>query len=216
MNLIEALPLGILEGVTEFLPVSSTGHLAIAEGLLGLKVDDPGVTAFTAIIQVGAILAVIIYFRSDIRRLASAWLRGLVNGKTREAPDYRFAWYVILGLIPIGIVRLSSPRPDLGASAQLVGRGGGSARGLERGDVDRRAGRQAGSPGVLAQPEGRSDHRFGAVRCPDPGVSRSRGNHQRAPVCGIWTGSRQRGWRSFSPFRLWLPPGRTRRSRKPP
>ena len=167
MNLIEALPLGILEGVTEFLPVSSTGHLAIAEGLLGLKVDDPGVTAFTAIIQVGAILAVIIYFRSDIGRLASAWLRGLVNGKAREAPDYRFAWYVILGLIPIGIVRLSSPRPDLGASAQLVGRGGGGARGLERGDVDRRAGRQAGSPGVLAQPEGRSDHRFGAVRCPD-------------------------------------------------
>jgi undecaprenyl-diphosphatase len=80
MNLIEALPLGILEGVTEFLPVSSTGHLTIAEGLLGLKVDDPGVTALTAIIQVGAILAVIIYFRSDIGRLASAWLRGLVNG----------------------------------------------------------------------------------------------------------------------------------------
>lgn len=146
MNLIEALPLGILEGVIELLPVSSTGHLTIAEGLLGLKVDDPGVTAYTAIIQVGAILAVIIYFRSDIRRLASAWLRGLVNGKTREAPDYRFAWYVILGLIPIGIVRLSSPRPDLGASAQLVGRGGGGARRLERGDVDRRAGRQAGSP----------------------------------------------------------------------
>jgi undecaprenyl-diphosphatase len=127
----------------------------------------PSVTVFTAIIQVGAILAVIIYFRSDIGRLASAWLRGLVKGKTREAPDYRFAWCVILGLIPIGIVRLSSPRPDLGASAQLVGRGGGSARGLERGDVDHRAGRQAGSPGVLAQPEGRSDHRFGAVRCPD-------------------------------------------------
>jgi undecaprenyl-diphosphatase len=144
MNLIEALPLGILEGVIELLPVSSTGHLTIAEGLLGLQVDDPGVTAYTAIIQVGAILAVIIYFRPDIRRLASAWLRGLVNGKTREAPDYRFAWYVILGLIPIGIVRLSSPRPDLGASAQLVGRGGGgSARGLERGDVDRRARRSA-------------------------------------------------------------------------
>ena len=173
MNLIEALPLGILEGVTEFLPVSGTGHLAIAEGLLGLKVDDPGVTAFTAIIQVGAILAVIIYFRSDIGRLASAWLRGLVNGKAREAPDYRFAWYVILGLIPIGIVRLSSPRPDLGASAQLVGRGGGSARGLERGDVDRRAGRQAGSPGVLAQPEGRSDHRLVQCVALIPGVSRS-------------------------------------------
>ena len=188
MNLIEALPLGILEGVTEFLPVSSTGHLTIVEGLLGLKVDDPGVTAFTAIIQVGAILVVIIYFRSDIGRLASAWLRGLVNGKAREAPDYRFAWYVILGLIPIGIVRLSSPRPDLGASAQLVGRGGGGARGLERGDVDRRAGRQAGPPGVLAQPEGRSDHRFGAVRCPDSRCVSFRGNHQRGPVAGSGPG----------------------------
>jgi undecaprenyl-diphosphatase len=68
MNLLEALLLGIVEGVTEFLPVSSTGHLTIAEGLLGLQVDDPGVTAFTAIIQVGAIAAVIIYFRSDIAR----------------------------------------------------------------------------------------------------------------------------------------------------
>jgi undecaprenyl-diphosphatase len=103
-NLIEALPLGIGEGVTEFLPVSSTGHLTIAEGLLGLQVDDPGVTALTATIQTGAILAAIIYFRSDIGRLASAWLRGLVNGKTREAPDYRFAWYVILGSMPIRIV----------------------------------------------------------------------------------------------------------------
>jgi hypothetical protein len=55
-NLIEALPLGIGEGVTEFLPVSSTGHLTIAEGLLGLQVDDPGVTALTAIIQIGAML----------------------------------------------------------------------------------------------------------------------------------------------------------------
>jgi undecaprenyl-diphosphatase len=84
MNLIEALLLGVVEGITEFLPVSSTGHLTIAEGVLGLQVDDPGVTAFTAIIQVGAIAAVIIYFRSDIRRLAGAWLRGLVNGQARS------------------------------------------------------------------------------------------------------------------------------------
>ena len=113
MNLIEALPLGILEGVTELLPVSSTGHLTIAEGLLGLKVDDPGVTAFTAIIQVGAILAVIISFRSDIGRLAS-WLRDHVNGQAREAPDYRFAWYVILGLMPIGIVGFLAQGPISG------------------------------------------------------------------------------------------------------
>jgi hypothetical protein len=84
--------------------------------------------------SIGAILAVIIYFRSDIRRLASLGSAALT---ARSAPDYRFAWYVILGLTPIGIVRLSSPRPDLEASAELVGGGGGGARGLERGDVDR-------------------------------------------------------------------------------
>ena len=70
MNLIEGLHLGILEGVTEFLPVSSIRPSDHCGGLLGLKVDDPGVTAFTAIIQVGAILSMIIYFRSDIGRLA--------------------------------------------------------------------------------------------------------------------------------------------------
>jgi undecaprenyl-diphosphatase len=106
MNLLQALILGIVEGVTEFLPVSSTGHLTIVEKLLGLKVNDQGVTAFTAIIQVGAILAVIIYFRSDIARLFLAWFRGLGNQQARKDPDYRLAWYVIIGSIPIGIVGL--------------------------------------------------------------------------------------------------------------
>ena len=150
MNLIEALPLGILEGVAEFLPGVKYRPSDYCGGTSGLKVDDPGVTAFTAIIQVGAILAVIIYFRSDIRRLASLGSAASLTARSAKRPTTRFAWYVILGLTPIGIVRLSSPRPDLEASAELVGRGGGGARGLERGDVDRRAGRQAGSPGVLA------------------------------------------------------------------
>jgi undecaprenyl pyrophosphate phosphatase UppP len=151
MNLIEALPLGILEGVTEFLPVSGTGHLAIAEGLLGLKVDDPGVTAFTAIIQVGAILAVIIYFRSDIRRLASAWLRGLVNGKTREAPDYRFAWYLILGLIPIGIVRLSTVDRHLQLVVGVVG-----PSTVMQGEVACRLSQTGGRQPLEVVPRGRS------------------------------------------------------------
>ena len=86
MNLIDALLLGIIEGVTEFLPVSSTGHLTIAEGLLGLQVDNPGVTAFTAIIQVGAIAAVIMFFRSDIRHQAGAWFRGLVIARPGMRP----------------------------------------------------------------------------------------------------------------------------------
>lgn len=72
VNLIRAVELGIVEGLTEFLPVSSTGHPTIAEELLGLRVDDAGVTAFTAIIQVGAIIAVIVYFRHDIGRILTA------------------------------------------------------------------------------------------------------------------------------------------------
>ena len=104
MNLHDAVLLGIVEGLTEFLPVSSTGHLTITEKLLGLQVDDPGVTAFTALIQVGAIAAVLVYFRRDIASLAAAWFRGLAKPETRQDPSYRLAWYVIAGSIPIGIV----------------------------------------------------------------------------------------------------------------
>lgn len=103
MNLLHALLLGIVEGVTEFLPVSSTGHLTIVEKLLGLKVDDAGLTAFTAIIQVGAIIAVIVYFRTDILRLIRAWIGGLAHRQARGS-DYRIAWYVIIATIPIGLV----------------------------------------------------------------------------------------------------------------
>lgn len=104
MDLWGAIWLGIVEGLTEFLPVSSTGHLTVAEKLMGMPIDDPGVTAFTAIIQLGAILAVLIFFRSDILRLALAWGRGLAKPAERSNPDYRLAWYVIAGSIPIGIV----------------------------------------------------------------------------------------------------------------
>lgn len=101
-----ALLLGIVEGVTEFLPVSSTGHLTIVEGLLGYALDDPDIVAFTAIIQFGAVLATILYFRGDIARLALAWGRGLRDPVARRDPDHRFGWAVILGSIPIGIVGL--------------------------------------------------------------------------------------------------------------
>lgn len=104
MNYLDALLLGIVEGLTEFLPVSSTGHLTIVEKLLGLQVDDPGVTAFTALIQVGAIVAVLLYFRTDILTLAAAWFRGLLHAEARNTQDYRLAWYVIVGSIPVGLV----------------------------------------------------------------------------------------------------------------
>ena len=104
VNIFEAVILGVVEGITEFLPVSSTGHLTITEELLGLKVNDEGVTAFTAIIQVGAIFAVLVYFWSDIMRIVGAFFRGLFSPTHREDFDYRFAWYVVAGSIPIGIV----------------------------------------------------------------------------------------------------------------
>ena len=103
MNIFQSIVLGIVEGLTEFLPVSSTGHLTLAEGLLGLPVSDESITAFTAVIQVGAIIAVLLYFRTDIARIVVAFVRGLTDSNARTF-DYRFGWYVIAGSLPIGII----------------------------------------------------------------------------------------------------------------
>lgn len=104
VDYLDAIILGIVEGLTEFLPVSSTGHLTIAEKILGLPIDDKGVTAYTAVIQMGAIAAVLVYFWKDIWRIAVAWCRGLAKPEYRGSFDHRMGWYVILGSIPIGIV----------------------------------------------------------------------------------------------------------------
>jgi undecaprenyl-diphosphatase len=106
MNYLDAVVLGIVEGLTEFLPVSSTGHLTIVEKWLGLEVDAKDVTGFTAVIQMGAIAAVIVYFATDIWRIAVGWLRGLVRAEYRGSLDHRMGWYVIVGTIPIGVVGL--------------------------------------------------------------------------------------------------------------
>ena len=102
----DAILLGVVEGVTEFLPVSSTGHLTVVESMRSLPVDDTAVTAFTAIIQFGAIVATFVYFRSDIARLVVAGVRGLVSAPARKDPDFRFAWYVLAGSVPIAVVGL--------------------------------------------------------------------------------------------------------------
>ncbi|WP_067781585.1 undecaprenyl-diphosphate phosphatase [Actinomyces vulturis] len=106
MNLIHAVILGIVEGITEFLPVSSTGHLNIVEKLLGYQIDSVGMTAFTAVIQVGAIIAAIIYFWKDIVRIATAWVSGLGNISKRNHPDYTLGWGIIIGSIPVAVVGL--------------------------------------------------------------------------------------------------------------
>ncbi|MGW3649590.1 undecaprenyl-diphosphate phosphatase [Streptomyces sp. NPDC000878] len=104
----QAVVLGAVEGVTEFLPVSSTGHLKITEGLMGIPVDDNAVVGFSAVIQVGAIAAVLVYFFKDIVRIVSAWGRGLVNRDERHHHDYKFAWWVICATIPIVAVGLAA------------------------------------------------------------------------------------------------------------
>ena len=106
MNWLHAVLLGIVEGITEFLPVSSTGHLNIVEKLLGYEINSAGMTAFTAVIQVGAILAAIIYFWADIVRIITAWFKGLNNQQARQDPDYTLGWGIILGSIPVAAVGL--------------------------------------------------------------------------------------------------------------
>ncbi|MEV7390780.1 MULTISPECIES: undecaprenyl-diphosphate phosphatase [unclassified Streptomyces] len=104
----QAVVLGVVEGVTEFLPVSSTGHLKITEGLMNIPVDDKSVVGFSAVIQVGAIAAVLVYFFKDIKRIVTAWGRGLTNKEERYHHDYKFAWWVIYSTIPIVLVGLAA------------------------------------------------------------------------------------------------------------
>ncbi|KAB1988894.1 undecaprenyl-diphosphate phosphatase [Streptomyces triticiradicis] len=119
INVGQAVVLGIVEGVTEFLPVSSTGHLKITEGLMGIPVDDDAVVGFSAVIQVGAIAAVLVYFFKDIVRIVSAWGRGLGNKNERHNHDYKFAWWVIYATIPIVAVGLGAKKLIEGPLASL-------------------------------------------------------------------------------------------------
>ena len=106
MNWLHAIILGIVEGITEFLPVSSTGHLNIVEKMLGYDIDSVGMTAFTAVIQIGAILAAVVYFWSDIVRIVRAWVTGLARKDERANPDYVLGWGIILGSLPVAVLGL--------------------------------------------------------------------------------------------------------------
>ena len=107
MSIIEAIILGAIEGVTEFLPVSSTGHLTIAEDAMGFNIDDADITAFTAIIQVGAIAAAIIFFWADLRAIMTAVAGGIAHPERRSTRDFRYGIAVAVGSIPIAVVGLA-------------------------------------------------------------------------------------------------------------
>ena len=103
MNLLEAIVLGIVQGLTEFLPISSSAHQRIVPALLGW--GDPG-AAFTAVTQLGTEAAVLIFFRRDLWSIATTWLRSLRDPALRSATDARLGWYLIVATIPIGILGL--------------------------------------------------------------------------------------------------------------
>jgi len=100
MSLLEAIVLGIVQGLTEFLPISSTGHLRIVPAFLGW--EDPG-AAFTAVTQMGTMAAVLAYFRHDLWRIGRAWLASVPDRPKRRELDARIGWYIVLGTVPIGV-----------------------------------------------------------------------------------------------------------------
>ena len=108
MNALQAIVLGLVQGLTEFLPISSSGHLRIVPAFFGW--EDPG-AAFTAVIQLGTMAAVLLYFRADLWRIATAWLRSLRDPEVRGEIDARMGWYIILGTVPIAVLGLAFKDP---------------------------------------------------------------------------------------------------------
>ncbi|MFD7936427.1 undecaprenyl-diphosphate phosphatase [Streptomyces sp. NPDC048253] len=123
MSWFESLILGLVQGLTEFLPVSSSAHLRLTAAFSGWK--DPG-AAFTAITQIGTEAAVLIYFRKDIGRIISAWSRSLFNKTLRKDHDAQMGWLVIVGSIPIGVLgvtlkdQIEGPFRDLRITATML------------------------------------------------------------------------------------------------
>jgi len=123
MSWFESLILGLVQGLTEFLPVSSSAHLRLTAAFAGW--EDPG-AAFTAITQLGTEAAVLIYFRKDVGRILAAWFRSLTNKAMRRDHDAQMGWLVIVGSIPIGVLgvtlkdQIEGPFRDLRITATML------------------------------------------------------------------------------------------------
>jgi undecaprenyl-diphosphatase len=107
VDLLEAIVLGLVQGLTEFLPISSSAHLRIVAALSGW--DDPG-AAFTAVTQLGTEAAVLLFFRRDLWRIASGWLRSLRRPQLRRSTDALMGWYLIVATVPIAVLGFAFER----------------------------------------------------------------------------------------------------------
>ncbi|MET8578941.1 undecaprenyl-diphosphate phosphatase [Streptomyces sp. NPDC005012] len=180
MSWFESLVLGLVQGLTEFLPISSSAHLRLTAAFSGW--EDPG-AAFTAITQIGTEIAVLIYFRKDIGRIVSAWYRSLRDKEMRRDHDAKMGWLVIVGSIPIGVLgvtfkdHIEGPFRDLRLTATML-----IVVGIAIGVADRMAERaEAGGRHRLRQPKDlehlgvRDGLVFGLCQAAAliPGVSRS-------------------------------------------
>jgi undecaprenyl-diphosphatase len=117
---VQAIVLGIVQGLTEFLPISSSGHIRIVSAMCGW--DDPG-AAFTAVVQLGTMAAVLVYFRADLWRIAGAWLRELRLPYARRSHEANLGWLIILGTIPVAVLGVAfSDQIESGArNLNLIG-----------------------------------------------------------------------------------------------
>jgi undecaprenyl-diphosphatase len=180
VNALQAIVEGVVQGLTEFLPISSTAHLRIVPALFGW--EDPG-AAFTAVVQLGTMAAVLLYFRGDLWNIARAWLAGLRDPEQRRTLDSRLGWYIILGTVPIAVLGLAFKDPIENEFRNLYLIGAALiVFGLLMAAIDRTAKRE--------RDIGRLDARDGAfIGCAQalalvPGVSRSGATIS----AGLWRG----------------------------
>ncbi|GAA2620467.1 undecaprenyl-diphosphate phosphatase [Streptomyces axinellae] len=181
MSWFESFVLGLVQGLTEFLPISSSAHLRLAAAFAGW--EDPG-AAFTAVTQIGTEAAVLIYFRKDIGRILSAWFRSFYSSGARHEHDAKTGWLVIVGSIPIGVLglvfkdQIEGPFRDLRLIATTL-----VVLGVILGIADRMAARDSGGGRHRARRERKSLEQlnvkdgllFGCAQALAliPGVSRS-------------------------------------------
>jgi len=126
VTLLQAIVLGIVQGLTEFLPISSTAHLRIVPALFGWHFSfdpkhphDPG-APFTAVVQLGTTLAIVVYFWRELLHVTVAWFRGSYDKSVRSSLEYRLGWYLILATVPVGVMGLAFSKLWLIASALIA------------------------------------------------------------------------------------------------